>query len=171
MDSQSIAAPEVRTTGSRRGGASAAGRWRQLAGLLLASTVTGAAAQTPRPPQVIWICWYPGATTLACRLDDAPEPSPLSTSAPHVAEELDVPLPADRAALPPIVRTILHRPGALRGRRIAIPLFTEPLDMDFARELAHAVMCGANRKCDVRFVDSDTDSGRLPGGPDRNESD
>jgi len=170
MDRPSIAAPDVRTTGSRRS-ASGFARWRQLAGLVLASTGAVAAAQTPLPPQVVWMCWYPGATTLACRLGDAPEPSRLSSSAAGGTGELDVAVPEGHVALPPIVRTILHRPGELRGRRISIPLFTEPLDMDFAHELAHAVMCGANRNCDVRFVDSDTDDGRLPGEPDRNERD
>ncbi|WP_332675533.1 hypothetical protein [Aromatoleum sp.] len=170
MDRQWTAAPGVRTAEPSRRGASGFARWRQLAALVLATTGAVVAAQTP-PQPVVWLCWYPGATTLACRLGDAPGPAGLSASAARVAEELDVPVPEGRVALPPIVRTILRRPGDLRGRRISIPLFTEPLDMDFARELAYSVMCGANRNCEVRFVDSDTDAARLPGesGSDERE--
>lgn len=169
MDRQSIAVPVVRNTGPRRGCTNRVARWRQFAGLVLASTGAVAAAQTPA--QVIWTCWYPGATSLACRLGDAPEPSRLSSSSAPAAEERDVPVPEGHAGLPPIVRTILHRPVELRGRRISIPLFTAPLDMKFARELAHAVMCGANRNCDVRFVDSEADAMQVPGEAAGNGSD
>ena len=134
-------------------------RLRFVFGAAFAPAVCVAAAQAawPVPGDVVWRCWYPGGTSLSCRLAAAPP------SGPRAAVDLDVPLPEGRHPLPPLVRTILRRPAELHGRAISIPLLTQPVDTDFAHELAVAVMCGTNAACKVVFVDSGADASLLLG--------
>ena len=140
-------------------GAFSVRRWLlRSAGLLLALTGAGtsafAATEAPAPRATTWMCWYPGGTSLSCRLgaDDA---SDRTTAATHSgAEDAAAAVPQGRRPLPQIVHTILRQPAALAGRRIDIPMFTEALDMEFAHQLAEAVMCGIKRHCVVRFFDS-----------------
>lgn len=132
----------------------AASRWRAAGNLLLALSATGAQAEMPAARPASWVCWYADGTSLACRL--GPEGlsmlSPADLSAG--AEDSAIVPPAGRRPLPEIVRTILLQPEKLAGRTISIPLFTEAQDMDFARELAEAVMCGTRRLCRVLFLGS-----------------
>lgn len=98
-----------------------------------------------------WICWHGEATALVCRL------SSLGTEeADRAADKATVPAVAaddPYARLPPLVREILREPDRLWGRRITIPMFSEPEERAFMVELAEAVMCGTKRNCAVRFVE------------------
>lgn len=91
-----------------------------------------------------WACWYePRTLTLECVLQQAPTAGHAERAA-AVARHFDPRLPAG-------VRTIWGSPERLAARRIHIPLWNTPFEMDFARELAEAVMCGARKDCAVRF--------------------
>lgn len=114
----------------------------------------GPAAATPKPP-VAWTCWYDNAKGVSCYLPDA------RAAAPHAPEDVTAQAasaptvaPGGRHPLPPLVGTILNQAERLFGRHISIPLFTEPEDMVFVKELAEAVMCGVKENCTVRFLGS-----------------
>ena len=146
-------------TDEARPGSSPAGTWLRacrhaIAAFTLTSTCTLVTAQAPGRQPTVWVCWQSGAATLACRLGTTPALKWGSRAGGSDGDELDVPVPRGRRPLPPIVHTILRRPGALYGREISIPLLSEPVEMSFAHELALSVMCGANRACEVLFVDS-----------------
>ena len=140
--------------GSRPAGARPRRGRRAIAACALAAACTVAAAQAPGRQPTVWVCWQSGAATLACQLGTTPALKSGARAGRSDGDELDVPVPRGRRPLPPIVHTILRRPGALYGREISIPLLSEPAEMSFAHELALSVMCGANRACEVLFVES-----------------
>lgn len=100
-----------------------------------------------------WACWYESSNlTLRCLLSRAPS-NGVEARAAAVSRTID-------QRLPGLVRTIWGSPEKLAGNRISIPLWAVPEEMDFARELAEAVMCGARQDCSVHF-DANPD-GRAP---------
>lgn len=100
-----------------------------------------------------WACWYdPDELILACRLSRPPSRD-FATRASEVASTIDRRFSA-------LVRTIWGSPEQLARSRISIPLWNVPYEMDFARQLAESVMCGARSDCSV-FFDAN-DDGRAP---------
>lgn len=113
-----------------------------------ASTNTDAPVAGPR-----WACWYdPDELVLACLLSRAPSRD-FEARASQVAQTID-------RRLSTLVRTIWGSPEKLARSRISIPLWNDPSEMDFARQLAESVMCGARDDCSVIF-DANPD-GRAP---------
>ncbi|MBD5804939.1 hypothetical protein AZOA_43850 [Azoarcus sp. Aa7] len=131
---------------------------RHVAGsLLMALYATCAHAEEPVAAPVSWVCWYAGATSVACRLGAPDAFVPSGADLPSPASDAGAVLPVGKRPLPEIVRTILLHPDTLVGRTISIPLFTEARDPDFVHELAEAVMCGTRKLCHVLFLGSSTE--------------
>ncbi len=134
-----------------------------VAALAMAGLVSTAQAEPTAPsPGTVWNCWMAGSATVECRLADAQalatpvavESHPSAATADPAPEALSVApsgMPS-RRPLPALVDTILERPAALRDRRIRIPLYSPPESRENAEELADAVMCGARKHCQVRFI-------------------
>lgn len=100
-----------------------------------------------------WACWYQANDfTLRCLLTRTPASLELAR-----AEQLRQAV--DRR-LPELVRVIRATPERLATQQIFIPLWNAPYEMEFARELAVAVMCGVREDCTVVF-DANAD-GRAP---------
>ena len=123
--------------------------------------VDPATAQAPAHP--LWACWY-AAEDLMVRCVLATPAAELTGLAP-VAD----PTRPRRRPLPPIARVIWDEPGRLTTKVVAIPLLGPPIEMDFVRELAEAVMCGPRRDCGITF-DANPDGrgaerARAPAGP------
>lgn len=103
-----------------------------------------ATAQAGLPTDSRWACWYaPGDLTLRCLLAHAPQNNNELRRA-----EVDS---SDNPRLPQLVRMIWGSPEALAGAQVRIPLHSEPFEMDFAHQLATAVMCGTRKDCSVGF--------------------
>lgn len=120
--------------------------------LLAATSCFAEGASTPNGgPR--WTCWYvPGAETISCLLIPASENGyPVDAAVAERARQL---------LLPDVVRTIWSDPEQISGYRVSIPMWTPPLDMNFARQLAESVMCGARTDCTVIY-DANAD-GRGP---------
>lgn len=111
-------------------------------------------AQTPQAGHTpTWACWYQSSDyTLRCLLSRTP-----ASLEPARAERLRQAV--DRR-LPEIVRVLRAAPERLASHQVFIPLWNEPYEMEFARELAVAVMCGVRDDCAVVF-DANAD-GRAP---------
>lgn len=103
--------------------------------LSLALGFTAGAAAQDSATQTVWKCWYNQDTRIECVL----------TSAAEVTAD-----PRD-ARLPQPVKQIWTQPAALEGKRVFVPLYTEPEDWDHVRLLAESVMCGAKPACSVQF--------------------
>lgn len=100
-----------------------------------------------------WACWYHASDfTLRCVLSRTP-----ASLEPARVEALRQAV--DRR-LPELVRVIRATPERLATQQIFIPLWNAPYEMDFARQLAEAVMCGGRDDCRVVF-DANAD-GRAP---------
>lgn len=98
-----------------------------------------------------WACWFDAdELVLACLLSRAPT-GDFAARAGEVAQTID-------RRHSPLVRTIWGSPERLGRKRISIPLWNIPYEMDFARQLAESVMCGARRDCSV-FFDANPDGG------------
>jgi hypothetical protein len=115
--------------------------------ILLALFVSPAGYAEPGDAPVAgarWACWYdPAELILACLLSRAPSRD-LEARASEVAQTID-------SRLSTLVRTIWGSPEKLASSRISIPLWNVPYEMDFARQLAESVMCGARDDCSVIF--------------------
>lgn len=57
------------------------------------------------------------------------------------------------ARLPEIVTAMRTSPERLRGEKIDIPLFTQPVDISFVELLARSAMCGSQQQCSVSFTE------------------
>lgn len=93
-----------------------------------------------------WACWYvPSDLTVRCLLARA-----VGTDNEQRRAEVDS---SFNPRLPQLVRMIWGSPEALAGAQVSIPLHSEPFEMDFAHQLATAVMCGsrARKDCSVGF--------------------
>lgn len=91
-----------------------------------------------------WACWYEaGNLTIQCLLSRTPK-SGLEERAVEVDRTTD-------SRLPELVRTLRGSPEQLAANQISIPLWSNPSEMDFARELAQSVMCGVRADCSVNF--------------------
>jgi len=108
--------------------------------LLVIPQVCGAETAAAPALETRWTCWYNGSMGVLCRVTDAP---PAEAAVEPVAVAPD--------GLPEVARVILERPGLLRGRTVAIPLYSQPEEMANAELLADAVMCGARASCSVDF--------------------
>lgn len=112
-----------------------------IACFLLLSAIGGAHASGADDAR--WACWYaPSDLHIRCLLMQAP----ADASVRRVSTERR----AD-PRLPALVYEIWEEPGKLAGTRIRIPLWNVPYEMDFARQLAESVMCGASDRCGVIF--------------------
>jgi len=111
--------------------------------LLAATSCLAEGASTPHGgPR--WTCWYvPGAETIQCLLIPATEGGYMVDAA--VAER------ARQLHLPDVVRAIWSDPEQISGYRVSIPMWAPPEDMNFARQLAESVMCGARTDCSVIY--------------------
>jgi hypothetical protein len=131
-------------------------RWVRTVTLVFLATasISGLAAEAAESQQgPHWGCWYAAQDlTVRCLLTR----SPNAADAERVAREGRDYDPR----LPELVRQIWGAPQNLAGRQLSIPLLGEPIDMNFVRELAESVMCGAREYCNVRF-DANLD-GRAP---------
>ena len=90
-----------------------------------------------------WACWYDGEQAVRCLLARS-HITDTEARAAAVSQRFD-------PRLPELVRTIWGSPEQLAGKNIHIPLFTDPYEMDFVRQLAEAVMCGVRKDCSVVF--------------------
>ncbi|NMG74682.1 hypothetical protein [Aromatoleum diolicum] len=103
--------------------------------------------------ETVWSCWYNEDTTFRCRLArsrDEPGDRRVKFGSPEPRRSLY----PRRGPLPPIVKTIHDHPARLRGRTITIPLFSTPLDPEFAATLVQAVMCDTRPACRTRIYRS-----------------
>lgn len=118
--------------------------WLSLTALPAAAAPTGAS----------WLCWYDEEISVLCRLMMIPlQASPVGAGeAADVSAPAGGPVSGDR--LPAIVRQIRYHPASLQKKEIRIPLFTQPFDMGFVRQLAESVMCGTVTTCEVRFIEA-----------------
>lgn len=101
----------------------------------------------------LWTCWHGNATALICQLS-----SVATADSPDALQPAPI-VPAGNAEGAgkrsfALANAILRSPGELRGRRIVIPMFSEPEDRAFMIELAEAVMCGVRPRCAVEFLQS-----------------
>ncbi len=87
-----------------------------------------------------WRCWYDRGVKIVCLIDEIP-----SAASNPAAGTLPTNLPA-------VVRQMRNDPAAFRNRFVEIPLFSPPLDMAFAAQLARASVCGSRRDCMVNFT-------------------
>lgn len=90
----------------------------------------------------VWYCAYDGNTEILCRLGAAGEAA------------IDPDEHETDARLPRLVHDIRQAPQRLAGQRIAIPLYTPPVDFDMVGELAESVMCGSRAFCGVIFAET-----------------
>lgn len=118
-------------------------------------------------PRTIWRCWYDNDATFAvrCEYQGPAQPSEAARTEIDDEEIIGVSRPSRTLNLPKIVRTIRENPASLQGQRILIPLYTQPYDMDFVRQLASAVMCGTQPRCAVVFGQEHTASASLSAVP------
>lgn len=118
--------------------------WLSLAALPAAAAPTGAS----------WLCWYDAEVSVLCRLLTSPlHEAPVGAGkAAAVVAPAGEPRRGDH--LPEVARQIWYHPDELHGAQVRIPLFAEPLDMGFVRQLAESVMCGTVMTCEVRFLES-----------------
>jgi hypothetical protein len=108
----------------------------------------------PASAAVAWHCWYNLDQHVACMVRQADSAIPLSATAVRTPQTTAVVTPPVRLhadALPPSVRLLRDQPGALRGRTILIPIYTEPFDHALMAELAQAIMCGRDPACTARY--------------------
>lgn len=102
-----------------------------------------------------WLCWYDREVSILCRIqlvvpsDNVPEATGSVGKAPSPAG-----MTSQSRGLPTVAKTIWFHPGQLQEKQVRIPLFTEPEDMNFVRQLADSVMCGSVTTCTVRFLES-----------------
>jgi len=106
-----------------------------------------------RAADINWTCWHDNAKAVICQLSSIASAyqeriaGPMGDGMAHVSGS------ESRNKSPsPLASAILHNPAGLTGRRIAIPMFSEPEDRDFMIQLAEAVMCGVKSNCSVLFV-------------------
>lgn len=97
-----------------------------------------------------WTCWHGNATAVICQLSSA---LASSDDAIDTAGDAVAGVAAGGRSLA-LANRILRKPGELEGRRIVIPMFSEPEDRAFMIELAEAVMCGVRPRCAVEFLQS-----------------
>lgn len=117
---------------------------------LVAGFLFCAAAQAATPGPTTWGCWYDTRTlTVECFLLDAPQLQPAGGTDPALEGSESV-----LAALPRIARQLRTDPASFKGRRVSIPLYNVPYEMERVRELADSVMCGVRRNCSVEFAGS-----------------
>lgn len=113
-----------------------------------------ALAQGPEGDRpTVWHCWYnnDGSFTVACEYRGPGEATEAALAEADEDEFIETASPGRSMTLPPIVRRIREKPASLAGQRMLIPLYTQPFEMDFVRQLADAVMCGAGKNCTVVF--------------------
>ncbi len=118
-----------------------------LPALVAALLSAGAHAETPA---VEWICWHDNAKSLLCQLSSSEDGYVGGAMADAKADVTDA--APRRGVLPRLAHAILQDPASLKGRRITIPMFSEPEDWEFMVELAESVMCGTKIACSVHFV-------------------
>jgi hypothetical protein len=94
-----------------------------------------------------WVCWHDTATSLSCHLsqDEAPVAAAQDAGDAPAASSKGRPLPR-------LAREILEHPEQFQGRRISIPMYSEPEEREFMIQLAEAVMCGVRKACSVEFL-------------------
>lgn len=115
---------------------------RALRQFLFAATLACAAAAHATESNARWACWYQSSDlSIQCLLARA---EITDARRAEIDRRFD-------SRLPELVRTIWANPQDLAGARIAIPLGTDPYDMQFVAELARSVMCGARRDCSIGF--------------------
>lgn len=117
----------------------------------------GLAQQPPRDAtDTLWLCWYNHDSTFRCRLSRAPRlPASLRAPRPAPPAARNTLYPR-RGPLPPIVKTIHEQPARLKSHTITIPLFTPPLDLQFAAALVQSVMCDVHPGCRALILRSTT---------------
>lgn len=118
--------------------------WLSLTALPAAAAPTGAS----------WLCWYDAEVSVLCRLLTNPLPEVSVATGKAAAVVAPAGEPQRSGHLPEVARQIWYHPDELHGAQVRIPLFAEPLDMDFVRQLADSVMCGTVMTCEVRFLES-----------------
>ncbi|HJV25769.1 MAG TPA: hypothetical protein VJ673_08775 [Aromatoleum sp.] len=98
-----------------------------------------------------WMCWQDSATSLSCHLSQDGDTAPAAV--PEPAAGTATPASSSRTRpLPRVARQILERPEQFQGRRISIPMYSEPEEREFMVQLAEAVMCGVRKACSVEFL-------------------
>ena len=119
-----------------------------LAVAALTRNTESLAAHGPR-----WACWYdPSALVISCLLVRSADGNPGDARA-DIARRLD-------PRLPPHLVTLWGAPQALSGRRVDVPLWNVPYDMQDAERLADSVVCGLRVDCSVRFDPNPDDRAR-----------
>ncbi|BAL22399.1 hypothetical protein AZKH_0047 [Azoarcus sp. KH32C] len=101
-----------------------------------------------------WVCWHDTATTsLSCQLsqDDGPV-AEVPGEVPDAGEAERSAAPSKGRPLPRVARQILEHPEQFQGRRISIPMYSDPGEREFMIQLAEAVMCGVRQACSVEFL-------------------
>jgi hypothetical protein len=88
-----------------------------------------------------WRCWYDQQIHIHCLLD-----TEIADSKPAGYEAA--------INLPKVVRELRSNPSRFRAVLVRIPMFTDPLEHGFARDLAQASMCGGRGNCSVHYSGS-----------------
>lgn len=112
---------------------------RLLAGIACGMTMVTSVHAQNAATDTVWKCWYNQDTRIQCVL--------LTATASAAAN----PRYAENAMLPAAVKQLWTSAATLAGKKVYIPLHTEPDDWERVRLLAESVMCGANRACVVDF--------------------
>lgn len=100
-----------------------------------------------------WACWYASHNlSIQCLLSRTPVEG-------HELRAAEVAGSINRR-LPKLVQLIWGSPEQLAGERINIPLMSVPFEMEFVRQLARSVMCGARHDCSISF--DANDDGKAP---------
>lgn len=111
-----------------------------LAGALL-GTAPALATEVPPPAaerqSLHWRCWYDQQVHIHCLLDSDPTAAATGKPVGH---------------LPRIVQELRSKPSSFKAVLIRIPMYTDPYDADFPRQLAEATMCGGRTDCSVRYT-------------------
>ena len=129
-----------------------------IGGLLFpTSDTTGTTNPLTEGPH--WDCAYESTDlSLRCMLTREPVSGGLERAS-AVAQTID-------RRLPLLVKVIWGSPEKLTRRVITIPLWNVPYEMDFARQLAESVMCGARPDCTVSFDARDDSTAAMNAGSD-----
>jgi hypothetical protein len=115
----------------------------------------GAATALAQEGPTEWRCWNNLDTRVGCVLRSAPAAAPATIQEQlGVCEHGPVTRPARLGPtnLPPLVRVLRQRPGALRGQIVLVPLHSEPFDQSEVAKLVQAVMYGTRSQCVAHYA-------------------
>lgn len=125
--------------------------WRLFVRAVLAFLMVAGVAHASQPvlstgsadkQKLHWRCWYDQQVHIRCLLDT------------EVIDKQQQPATktGQASALPKIIVDLRNNPSQFRAVLVRIPMYSDPIEDSFARELAVASMCGTRQDCSVHYT-------------------